>query len=188
MSLSTRMLVSLTLFCLNASRLMITFVPLPHRKRIEEAMKGVNMVIVEEKYFWKIYESAWNNAPAPTADQSAPPTPKATKNSSLMPSKSELGKEAMKNSLVSKSSNRESVLRSKVGEYIEIVLNSLGAASSRKFTFYRNVELVYNVETSELTLISEEDNKSAEHILPKSRWRRTAYCSWCARARTSPST
>ena len=47
MSVTTRMLVSLTLFCLNASRLMVTFVPLAQRKRIEEAMKGVNMVIVE---------------------------------------------------------------------------------------------------------------------------------------------
>ena len=47
MSVTTRLLVSLTLFCLNTSRLMVTFVPLAHRKRIEEAMKGVNMVIVE---------------------------------------------------------------------------------------------------------------------------------------------
>lgn len=65
MSLTTRMLVSLTLFFLNTSRFMITFVPLNHRKRIEEAMKGVNMVIVEEKYFWKIYESAWSTVAPP---------------------------------------------------------------------------------------------------------------------------
>lgn len=88
MSLTTRMLVSLTLFCLNASRFMITFVPLSHRKRIEEAMKGVNMVIVEEKYFWKIYEAAWSNAAPPPIQETttAPITPKASnlKNSSLV--------------------------------------------------------------------------------------------------------
>lgn len=57
------------------------------------------------------------------------------------------------------------MLRSKVGEYIEIVINSLGSGGARKFTFYRNVELVYNIETSELTIISEEDNKATEHVL-----------------------
>ena len=61
MTITTRMLVSITLFFLNSSRFIITFVPLHHRKKIEESMKGVNMVIVEEKYFWKMYESAWSN-------------------------------------------------------------------------------------------------------------------------------
>ena len=87
MSLTTRMLVSLTLSCLNASRLMITFVPLAHRKRIEEAMKGVNMVIVEEKYFWKLYESAWNNPASPNAElPTAPVTPRANtlRNSAIL--------------------------------------------------------------------------------------------------------
>lgn len=81
---------------------MITFVPLQHRKRIEDAMKGVNMVIVEEKYFWKIYDAAWSAPPPAEAPTTAPPTPKAStlKNSALVKesslkdlgSKSQVGK------------------------------------------------------------------------------------------------
>ncbi len=63
-----------------------------------------------------------------------------------------------------RSTSGSSILRSKVGEYIEIVYNAL-SGGGRKFSFYRDVELVYNVETSELTLIAEQDNKSTEHIL-----------------------
>jgi hypothetical protein len=37
---------------------MITFIAPVHRKKIEEAMRGVNLVIVEEKYFWKMYETS----------------------------------------------------------------------------------------------------------------------------------
>lgn len=55
MGLIVKMLTSLILFFLNSSRFLITFVPLEHRKKIEESMRGVNMVIVEEKYFWKMY-------------------------------------------------------------------------------------------------------------------------------------
>jgi hypothetical protein len=46
-----------------------------------------------------------------------------------------------------------------VGEYISINLATASTAM-KKFTFYRNVELVYNTDTSELTIISEEENKS----------------------------
>jgi hypothetical protein len=35
----------------------------------------------------------------------------------------------------------------------------------QKLTFYRNVQLVYNIDTSELTLTSENENKSTDHIL-----------------------
>jgi hypothetical protein len=165
MNLTTRMLVSLTLFCLNASRLMITFVPLGHRKRIEEAMKGVNMVIVEEKYFWKIYESAWSNAAAqPIQDPStAPLTPRASqlKNSNI--AKNDSQKEDGKLSMMGKGPI-SNILRAKVGEYIKIVLNT-STGGGRKFTFYRNLELVYNIDTSELTLTSEDENKSTDHIL-----------------------
>jgi hypothetical protein len=56
MSLTTRMLQSLTIFCLNFSRFLITFIPPQNRRKVEAAMKGVNMVIVEEKYFWSMYE------------------------------------------------------------------------------------------------------------------------------------
>lgn len=55
MTFFTRFLISITLFFLNTSRFIIAFVPPQHRKKIEEAMRGVNMIIVEEKYFWKIY-------------------------------------------------------------------------------------------------------------------------------------
>jgi hypothetical protein len=87
------MLVSLIIFFLNSSRFMITFVPLDHRKRIEESMRGVNMVIVEEKYFWKMYESAWNNPSSQTpidnqstnANSSTP-----TKNSTLTAAKTSI--------------------------------------------------------------------------------------------------
>jgi hypothetical protein len=62
MGLFVKMLTSIILFFLNSSRFLITFVPLEHRKRIEESMRGVNMVIVEEKYFWKMYENNWNSS------------------------------------------------------------------------------------------------------------------------------
>lgn len=58
MSLTTRILQSVTIYCLNFSRFLITFIPPLHRKKIELAMKGVNMVIVEEKYFWSMYETS----------------------------------------------------------------------------------------------------------------------------------
>lgn len=120
-------------------------------------MKGVNMVIVEEKYFWKIYESAWSTvSPPPILEQTtAPPTPKVSliKNSSLPKenSQKDFGKTSLQLGRTTSSSN---ILKSKVGEYIEIVYNSL-AAGGRKFSFYRDVELVYNIDTSELTLVSE---------------------------------
>jgi hypothetical protein len=57
MSLATRMISSITVFLLNICRFTITFIAPQHRKKIEEAMRGVNLVIVEEKYFWKMYET-----------------------------------------------------------------------------------------------------------------------------------
>ncbi len=62
MSLMSRILSTLTIFFLNWSRFLITFIHPQHRKKIEEAMRGVNMVIVEEKYFWKMYDSSGKNS------------------------------------------------------------------------------------------------------------------------------
>lgn len=124
MSLTSRTLVSLTLFCLNASRFMITFVPPAHRRKIEEAMRGVNMVIVEEKYFWKMYESNSKQQPQDpmpalnlkTSTSQQPQPPKTQAQTNL----------------------RESVVRAKAGEYIAISVGGLGAGNSnRKFSFYR---------------------------------------------------
>lgn len=120
-------------------------------------MKGVNMVIVEEKYFWKIYDSAWTTVvPTPILEQTtAPPTPKVSllKNSSLNKdnSQKDFGKASLSLGKTMSSSN---ILKSKVGEYIEIVYNAL-SGGGRKFSFYRDVELIYNIDTSELTLVSE---------------------------------
>jgi hypothetical protein len=47
MTLFTRLLISLSTFCLNLSRFMITFIPLNQRRKVEEAIKDVNMTIVE---------------------------------------------------------------------------------------------------------------------------------------------
>jgi hypothetical protein len=60
MPLFTKLMISITIFCLNTSRLIISFIDPIHRRRIEEAMRGVNMVIVEEKYFWKLYDQTWS--------------------------------------------------------------------------------------------------------------------------------
>jgi hypothetical protein len=46
MSLTARILSSVTIFFLDSSRFIITFIHPQHRKKIEEAMRGVNMVIV----------------------------------------------------------------------------------------------------------------------------------------------
>lgn len=90
-------------------------------------MKGVNMVIVEEKYFWKLYESNWNNN-----IQQSPEAPTAA----VTPRTGNLKNSA----LIKADSKRESVLRSKASEYIEIVINSLSTVGGgRKFTFYRDV-------------------------------------------------
>ncbi len=61
MSLTTRILSSITIFFLNSSRFLITFIAPQHRKKIEESMRGVNLVIVEEKYFWKMYDTSVKN-------------------------------------------------------------------------------------------------------------------------------
>ena len=75
MSLFTRMLSSITIFFLNISRFMITFIAPVHRKKIEEAMRGVNLVIVEEKYFWKMYEtSAKGSLVLPSTMNENPPS------------------------------------------------------------------------------------------------------------------
>ena len=58
-TLTSRILVSLATFFLSISRLIITFIPLQNRKKVEESIKEVNMTIVEEKYFGKIYDSNW---------------------------------------------------------------------------------------------------------------------------------
>lgn len=124
MSLTSRTLVSLTLFCLNASRFMITFVPPAHRRKIEEAMRGVNMVIVEEKYFWKMYEPSRQQQP-----QDPIPTLNLKTSTSQQPPPQKVQ---------AQTSIRESVVRAKAGEYIAISMGGLGATSSnRKFSFYR---------------------------------------------------
>lgn len=124
MSLTSRTLVSLTLFCLNASRFMITFVPPAHRRKIEEAMRGVNMVIVEEKYFWKMYESNSKQQP-----QDPMPTLNLKTSTSQQPQPPKTQ---------AQTNLRESVVRAKAGEYIAISVGGLGAGNSnRKFSFYR---------------------------------------------------
>lgn len=124
MSLTSRTLVSLTLFCLNASRFMITFVPPAHRRKIEEAMRGVNMVIVEEKYFWKMYES---NRPQQPQDPLPALNLKTSTSQQPQPQKQQPQAVA-----------RESVVRAKAGEYIAISVGGLGGAGgNRKFSFYR---------------------------------------------------
>jgi hypothetical protein len=163
MTLTTRMLVSLTIFFLNSSRFMITFVPLHHRKRIEEAMKGVNMVIVEEKYFWKIYESAWAN-PQQQSTENSSTMSNNLKNSMLIP-KNNSSKEGLKSSTLSKPALKENMLRVKASEQIEYTINSIGGGSNRKFTEFRKIDLVYNIESSELSMIGLEDGKTFEHIL-----------------------
>lgn len=168
MTLFTRLLVSLSVFCLNASRLLVTFIAPAHRKRIEEAMRGVNMVIVEEKYFWKIYEAAWSSpkAGADSGMMAMPTSPTANMaKSTLQVSKSTAEmKESLRN--VGKATpKKEAVIRAKVAEYIEINLSMVNTQGNRKFTFYRNIDLVYNAETSALTVISEDDGRSSSHVL-----------------------
>ena len=97
MGLIVKMLTSLILFFLNSSRFLITFVPLEHRKKIEEAMRGVNMVIVEEKYFWKMYETNW--ASSNQLPQNTEPIPTMASSNSL-PRRTSTPKNAHKNSNV----------------------------------------------------------------------------------------
>ena len=84
MSLTMRIMQSITIFFLNSSRFLITFIHPVHRKKIEESMKGVNMVIVEEKYFWKMYDFSAKNTmeegiknSGSTYVQNEPGTPKS---------------------------------------------------------------------------------------------------------------
>ena len=66
-SLYIRMMVSFTLFLLNLSKFIITFLPIHNRKPIEESIKGLNLVIVEEKYFWKLYENTFSSSNTTTS-------------------------------------------------------------------------------------------------------------------------
>lgn len=60
LTLTTKIIISLSIAFLNISRFLITFIPLNQRRKIEEALKEVNLTIVEEKYFGKIYDPKWN--------------------------------------------------------------------------------------------------------------------------------
>jgi len=77
-----------------------------------------------------------------------------TKNSIAMMKNSLDKSDSVKN--LKNNKTKESVIRAKVSEYIEIQISTMASnIHNRKFTFYRNVDLVYNVESSQLTLISE---------------------------------
>lgn len=59
----------------------------------------------------------------------------------------------------------ENFIRSKVSQYVEIIISTIPSLNSRKFSLIREAELIYNLETSELRLIGETDGKETEHIL-----------------------
>lgn len=76
------------------------------------------------------------------------------------------GRDSSKNLQRSQKPVRESIIKAKVAEYIEILLSTMqSSTSNRKFTFYRNIDLIYNIDNSNLTIISEEDGKSTIHVL-----------------------
>ena len=124
MSLTTRILQSITIYCLNFSRFLITFIPPIHRKKIEIAMKGVNMVIVEEKYFWSMYETSTRSSTLMSQ----------MKSGSLVLNSSQLhlnrDEKALKESTwmpKSPRSAKDPILKAKVAEYIEMPISTLGA-------------------------------------------------------------
>lgn len=70
----------------------------------------------------------------------------------------------MKESIKNITKPGRGVFRAKVSEFIEILISTVASQGNRKFTFYRDVELIYNIDLSELTLVG-EDGKSTTHIL-----------------------
>ena len=58
-TLTTRLIISISIFFLNFTKILITFIPLNQRRKVELAMKEVNTTIVEEKYLGKIYDPSW---------------------------------------------------------------------------------------------------------------------------------
>lgn len=57
-SIFEKILISLTVFLLKLAKLFLTFIHPEKRKSVEEEIKGINLVLIEEKYFWKIYTSS----------------------------------------------------------------------------------------------------------------------------------
>lgn len=153
MGIFVKMLTSLILFFLNSSRFLITFVPLEHRKKIEEAMRGVNMVIVEEKYFWKMYETNWtsSNQIPQNIEQ---PIPNLSSSNSL-PRRAPTPKNSQKNSMVGEQKEPkypfhsprmpDNFIRCKVSEYVEIIISTIPSLSNRKFSLFREAELIYDL-------------------------------------------
>ena len=159
LSVSTRLMVSLIIWLLTFSRFLITFVAPIHRKRIEEAMRGLNMVIVEEKYFWKMYDNQMGNEGMKASMNLQLPDPSKPKSSLEIPTSGKSNK--MMNSMMRESSN----IKYKADEYIEIMMPGNSGPDNRKFTFYRSVEVEYKAETSQLVVTSEEDGKASSHNL-----------------------
>lgn len=54
-SILEKILISLTVFLLKSAKFSLTFINPEKRKSVEEEIKGINLVLIQEKYFWKIY-------------------------------------------------------------------------------------------------------------------------------------
>ena len=154
MSLATRMLSSIVIFLLNVCRFTITFIAPQHRKRIQEAMRGVNLVIVEQKYFWKMYET---NAKGSVA------IPSNSSNLAQLQRTGSLTKSGFINRadmVVPKSPTsaypaKDNILRAKVVEYIQIPVTSSGSINEKVLKDYRDISIVYACESGQLTVIGE---------------------------------
>ena len=55
-TLSSRLIISACLLTLTLAKHLIAFVHPLNRKQIEEALKAVNAVVLDRKFFWSIYE------------------------------------------------------------------------------------------------------------------------------------
>lgn len=106
------------------------------------------MVIVEEKYFWKMYDSQLGNEGGIKNTINSNIEIKGKNSFDMMQS------QAPKSQKLVASMTRENIPRFKVEEYIEIVMPSQGI-ENRKFTFYRSVEIEYRSESSQLIIINE---------------------------------
>ena len=64
-----------------------------------------------------------------------------------------------------KSAFRESTFKAKVEEHIEMPTSTTGHPQERKFAFYRDIQLTYDVDSCQMIILNEEDGRSSSHVL-----------------------
>jgi hypothetical protein len=118
-------------------------------------MRGVNMVLVEEKYFWKMYDSNMKNTLPLNLNLNLNLQPDSSPGQQSGINAGKVSgvnrgievKEVSKSPGSARSMARDSTINAKAAEYIE--MPSMGSngnvGGEKKFTFYRNVEMTYSL-------------------------------------------